>query len=113
MSLQGPRHIGSKRGYHVAPVGSGRYEVRDPAGQPVGAPTTKDLAADRAERLQAEADARARRGIRPCLCCGHSFVSEGIHNRLCGSCRGRNDTLAAYGYAGAGDGRKPRRSAGA
>lgn len=25
--------------------------------------------------------------LRPCLCCGHLFRSEGYHNRLCGPCR--------------------------
>jgi len=25
--------------------------------------------------------------VRPCMCCGRDFRSEGIHNRLCGSCR--------------------------
>lgn len=23
---------------------------------------------------------------RPCMCCGRTFLSEGAHNRLCGSC---------------------------
>jgi hypothetical protein len=30
---------------------------------------------------------RSKRGPRACLCCGHGFESEGIHNRMCGSCR--------------------------
>lgn len=25
--------------------------------------------------------------IRPCMCCGGAFRSEGPHNRLCGNCR--------------------------
>ncbi len=24
---------------------------------------------------------------RACLCCGEPFPSEGVHNRLCGTCR--------------------------
>ena len=24
---------------------------------------------------------------RPCMCCAKTFVSEGIHNRLCATCR--------------------------
>lgn len=33
--------------------------------------------------------ARTRRGHRPCLCCGTTFLSEGLHNRLCDPCRGQ------------------------
>lgn len=28
---------------------------------------------------------------RACLCCRQVFVSAGAHNRLCDSCRGRDD----------------------
>ncbi len=38
-----------------------------------------------AARKRAERDACAV--LRPCLGCGQPFPSEGIHNRLCGSCR--------------------------
>lgn len=34
-----------------------------------------------------------KRKARPCLCCGTVFDSEGIHNRLCGICRKRPDTM--------------------
>lgn len=91
----------------------GRYVVVDPDGRRVGAPTTEDVAVARAAQLNREADEKARRGPRACICCGKGFESEGIHNRMCGPCRGRNDALGAYGYAGAADGRKPRKSAGA
>ncbi len=30
--------------------------------------------------------AKARPVERPCLCCGHRFMSQGIHNRLCEVC---------------------------
>ncbi|PZQ99902.1 MAG: hypothetical protein DI533_04530 [Cereibacter sphaeroides] len=30
---------------------------------------------------------RARARMRPCLCCGRGFASQGIHNRLCEPCR--------------------------
>lgn len=43
------------------------------------------------DALQAEADRKAKRGARRCLCCGHSFISEGIHNRLCRGCAHRSD----------------------
>ena len=37
------------------------------------------------------------------MCCGQTFVSEGIHNRLCGPCRQRSDggslTIAANSTA--------------
>lgn len=38
-------------------------------------------------------DARVRRGTqsRPCMCCGGPFASEGIHNRLCWTCRRENE----------------------
>lgn len=25
--------------------------------------------------------------LRPCLCCGHNFPSEGAHNRICPDCK--------------------------
>jgi hypothetical protein len=31
---------------------------------------------------------RMKRGPRPCLSCRKTFVSEGLHNRLCDPCRG-------------------------
>lgn len=111
--MNAPRHVGSKRGYHVAYLNGGKFEVRDPSGRPLGAPTNHGAAHERAARLQDEADARAKRGPRACLCCGAVFQSEGIHNRMCTPCRGLGDPLGAYGYQGAGAGRKPRRSSGA
>lgn len=38
-------------------------------------------------RRQKEDDERARKTVRPCLCCQREFQSEGIHNRLCDTCR--------------------------
>ena len=29
--------------------------------------------------------------VRPCLCCGMTFVSEGAHNRMCDRCRTLTD----------------------
>ena len=106
------RHIGSKHGYQVAYLNGGKFEVRDPNDRPVGAPTSHAEAREEASRLQKEADVRAKRGPRPCLCCGTTFQSEGIHNRMCNACRGLGDPLGAYGYQGADAGRKPRRSSG-
>lgn len=45
----------------------------------------------RRDELQREADAKAKRGPRACLCCGGTFTSEGIHNRLCPRCRLRGE----------------------
>lgn len=47
---------------------------------------------------------RRRKGSteRACMCCGKPFLSEGAHNRLCGSCRNRSsspyDTPATVRY---------------
>ncbi len=51
-------------------------------------------AQQRCAALQAAADRKAKRGPRPCLCCGTVFQSEGIHNRLCDPCRGRENEPA-------------------
>lgn len=32
---------------------------------------------------------RAKTTMRPCMCCGKTFTSDGPHNRLCGACRTR------------------------
>lgn len=57
-------------------------------------PSPFRMVAERArDELQRAADKRAKRGPRPCLNCGCVFASEGVHNRLCKSCRGRADTL--------------------
>lgn len=54
---------------------------------------SKTTARKRADRHRSEIAARKRAERdacavwRPCLGCGRLFPSEGIHNRLCGSCR--------------------------
>lgn len=40
-----------------------------------------------AERARDDIRARKQRRLRPCLCCGKQFTSEGSHNRLCQPCR--------------------------
>lgn len=108
----GPQRRGFQVEYRPHPVRG--YVVIDPEGRPQSAIYgNRDTAVTRAESLQRHADAAARRGPRACLCCGATFDSEGIHNRLCPGCRGRSDPLGAYGYSGAGAGRKRRKSAGA
>lgn len=92
-----------------------RFFVVDPEGCRVWGPGAQALAEIKRDALQAVLDTAAKRGPRKCLCCGKGFASEGIHNRMCDPCRARGgrDALGVYGYAGAADGRKPRRSAGA
>ncbi|MCW1934092.1 hypothetical protein [Pararhodobacter zhoushanensis] len=99
--------------YRVEYRTRGGFVVVNPAGHVVYGPCTRELAETKCDRLQKAADATAKIGPRPCLCCGATFQSEGIHNRMCNGCRRSRDPLSAYGYVGAGDGRRPRKSAGA
>lgn len=41
---------------------------------------------------------RPTRQVRKCMCCPKEFVSEGIHNRLCGRCRNIDAGFDAVGY---------------
>lgn len=78
------RYAGHGKGWVVV-NGDGR-QVDGPFG-------TEAEAAFRARAMKAALDARAKRGPRPCICCGVTFDSEGIHNRMCNRCRGRGDAL--------------------
>ncbi|MBW4984777.1 hypothetical protein KZZ07_19740 [Mameliella sp. CS4] len=40
-----------------------------------------------AEDFCRDLNREARRRLRPCLCCGSPFLSEGPHNRMCDRCR--------------------------
>ena len=52
------------------------YVVCDPEGMPACEATPLRARADQLrDKLQREADAKAKRGTRPCLCCGCSFNS--------------------------------------
>lgn len=82
------------------------YAVIDPDGIEVLKPTNPHIAAARCDALQAAHDSRHKIGPRACLCCGETFVSEGIHHRMCTRCRGASDPLAIYGMPGVQDGRK-------
>lgn len=85
------------------------YAVMNPDGRMVIEPTPAEAIAQAAcAQLQAQADRLARRGPRPCLCCGEVFDSEGIHNRLCDPCRAGSDALSGYGVASIGGRRVPR-----
>lgn len=68
------------------------HAVFDPEGLRVSDYMPFRLQAEtRRAQLQREADAKAKRGPRACMCCGETFDSEGIHHRLCNGCRARND----------------------
>ena len=70
-------------------TGSG-WRLVDPEGKPQAAFYTKDRAQTALEAAQARTDAALGRRRRPCLCCRSEFESEGIHNRLCDTCRHRD-----------------------
>lgn len=69
---------------------SGRYEV---LGFPDASPLFRSRA--EAEKWMRVAIARLPKGQqpvdRPCMCCGATFESQHIGNRLCGICRHRTD----------------------
>lgn len=67
----------------------------------------EDQAQAECDAKQRQADAKAKRGARPCLCCGATFTSQGIHNRMCNPCRHRasNDEASPFSF-GAIHGRK-------
>ena len=65
------------------------YVVISPAGAICSAPTSKDGAERLRDARQAEADGKAKRGPRACMCCGATFASDGFHNRMCQPCRTR------------------------
>ncbi len=67
------------------------WRLVDPKGQPQAAVySSRDLALTTLEAAQARTDVALKRTMRPCLCCGKPFQSEGIHNRMCTPCRGLN-----------------------
>ncbi|WP_151720189.1 hypothetical protein [Gemmobacter serpentinus] len=73
--------------YEVERIG-GSYCVRDPNGALLPARyASRQAALMSREDLQREADRKAKRGPRACMCCGATFQSDGIHNRLCTDCR--------------------------
>lgn len=88
----------NKSGPRVEWLHGGRYQV-------LGLPRVSPPFISRAEaekwlrsELQRLPESRRPRERR-CMCCGASFMSQGIHNRLCDPCRHRSDggslTIAA------------------
>lgn len=68
------------------------YFVQDAAGARVSSYFAReDPALTARDGAQKTWDAKHKRKPRPCLCCGRVFQSEGVHNRLCASCRQRGD----------------------
>ncbi len=90
--MDGARHIVSlHRGRYAVKNVRGGYVVLDPHGRIVAKGFVDHARADaKRDRLQAEADTVAKRGKRPCISCARTFDSEGIHNRMCPTCRLRN-----------------------
>lgn len=72
----------------------GAFVVLNSDGERVSPFWANELAAERErKRMQDAYDARIKRGPRPCLRCGLSFHSEGIHNRLCNCCKSHANAL--------------------
>jgi hypothetical protein len=97
------RHISSAHlpRYRVYLMSGRGFVVLDPKGDRVTEPvSSRDRAVEKCAQLQMEHDRPAKRGPRACLCCGTKFASEGVHNRMCGKCRGREvDGYSPYGLA--------------
>lgn len=69
------------------------YVVVDQDGKWHGKPSPFRPQVERmCDELQRAADKAAKRGPRPCIRCQTEFNSEGIHNRMCGRCRGVGET---------------------
>lgn len=79
--------------------GRGHYVV-DPSGERVSVFESLGRAHDIRHAKQMAYDAAKKRKVRPCLCCGRDFQSEGAHNRMCTPCRGMasNDESAPYTF---------------
>lgn len=54
----------------------------------------------RVPRTVAPKSTTATGTLRPCMCCTRPFPSEGIHHRLCASCRQRDPGMLEYGTTG-------------
>lgn len=74
-------------GFNLQRHGRG-WIVAGPDGRQLsGVYGSRDLAAVRLGELADLAETTERRMRRACMCCGVSFQSAGIHNRLCPECR--------------------------
>ena len=99
MTYAKPTRPHVKLGPQISGGGSGRRTVW--SYQIAGLPDQSSLFRSRKEAekyLEAELakEPLSRRPqTRKCMCCREEFFSEGIHNRLCQSCRGKGDALGA------------------
>lgn len=75
------------------------HQVIDPDGNVYGVYHNPAHAETARDGMQARTDAAAKRMPRGCICCGNKFLSEGIHNRMCPSCRHRTDGLDPHAIA--------------
>jgi len=83
--------VGTFKVEHVSSFG---YVVVDRDGRHVtGFTKSHEQAKSWRDDKQRAADKQAKRGPRPCLRCGATFESQGIHNRMCNPCRGQRDSL--------------------
>jgi len=82
--------------YQVQLLSGIGYVVLAPSGQVIRDSQTpfRLRAEQQRDALQREADLKAKRFDRPCLCCGRVFPSAGIHNRMCDVCRRQSFALA-------------------
>lgn len=96
--------------YVVFRVTGQGYVVLDPSRMRVSGfyPDTGS-AQTRCDTLNAELDRKKRRGPRSCMCCGQSFLSEGVHNRLCDSCRRRDSSTLSIPAGSIGQVRRAAR----
>lgn len=76
------------RKYTVSRHAQGWAVYDDAAARVSSVCASQDAALTIRDQMQRQADRQVLKVVRPCLCCGASFDSEGIHNRLCGHCRG-------------------------
>ena len=77
------------------------YAVFDPDGNRVGETMAEERQANGYPKaMKTRADRAAKKAQRPCITCRTVFASEGIHNRICLSCRGRSDADLAPAQLG-------------
>lgn len=76
-----------------------KHVVYRPDGAIHGIYETAKAAQATRQHKQAQDDERLGKKERPCLCCQRAFLSDGIHNRLCDTCRRQGGELVPYGIA--------------
>ena len=84
------------------------WEIIGPKGVVPSAIYTNERYAKSVARQKSGLVKKDKWPTRPCMCCREPFPSEGIHNRLCNTCRNRGSAEAMpAGYSfGSMNGRK-------